>query len=181
MADPITMAMMAATAAKTVSGIVGGVSSAQAASAQARADTGQAAIASAQADAREEQDRRQGRQQLGAQIANTAQSGIGFTQTAKDSLDQMAANTSLDALNDRYDGTLKRTSLLNDAAQQRAKAKSAWINAGLSAGGQALKAAAPYLGPHVTAPPDFSDVIGPPDLGAASSDLSDLPTSLFAG
>lgn len=144
MADPVTIAMAAAGAMKTVSGLVSGMSGASAADAQARQDEGMARSASAQADGREEQLRRQARQQLGEQVAGVAQSGIGFTQSTKNLTDQMGAESSYDALNARYDGTLKRTSLLNDAAEQRAKAKVGRITTALGAGSDALSTFADY-------------------------------------
>lgn len=142
MADPVTMAVASA---RIISSLVGGMGATSAAAAQAGRDENMARAASAQADGREEQLRRQARQSLGEQVAGIAQSGIGFTQTARDLMDQSAAETSLDALNARADGAVKRTGLLDDAAQQRAKARTGAITSGLHGGVAALLMTAPYL------------------------------------
>lgn len=109
---------------------------------------------SAQANAREEQIRREGRQTLGAQRGAIAESGTGFTGSNLDIMQQDAANLALDALNARYEGALSRTSYENEAAGQEYQRKAAkkaagnakiagWIGAGsslLSGSGNYLKA-----------------------------------------
>lgn len=101
----------------------------------------QAGIERSQANAREEQQRRKGRQILGAQRAGIAQAGIGFTGSAVDIMEQSADLAELDALNIRYEGELRSTGLLADAEAELYEAdvnrmagrnamKAAYINAG---------------------------------------------------
>jgi hypothetical protein len=142
MADPVTIGIMATAASKamsTASGLVGGMGQASQYDAQAKVAKANAASASAQADAAEENVRRQGRQKLGEQVAGIAQSGVGFTQTAKDLTDQAGADISLDALNKRFNGAVNRTQFLNDAAMDQAKAKTTRITTMLGAGSQLLQ------------------------------------------
>lgn len=121
---------------------------AQQAEANARAQANQynakvkemnAQIARTQANAREEQQRRKGRQVLGAQRAGIAQAGIGFGGSALDIMEQSADTAELDALNIRYEGELQSTGLLADAEAERYEA-----GVNRMAGRNAMKAA--YIG-----------------------------------
>lgn len=121
---------------------------AQKAEANARAQANQynakvkemnAQVARTQANAREEQQRRKGRQVLGAQRAGIAQAGIGFSGSALDIMEQSADMAELDALNIRYEGELQSTGLLADAEAERYEA-----DVNRMAGRNAMKAA--YIG-----------------------------------
>jgi hypothetical protein len=70
-------------------------------------------ITSAQANAREEDVRREARQKLGASRAAIAQSGTGLLGSNSDIYSQQARDAEMDALNVRYSGNLERTGLLN--------------------------------------------------------------------
>lgn len=80
-------------------------------------------ITSAQANAREEDVRREARQKLGASRAAIAQSGTGLLGSNSDIYSQQARDAEMDALNVRYSGNLERTGLLNQAAAAETNAK----------------------------------------------------------
>lgn len=128
-----------------VGGLFSGIAKAGIDNAQAHAIDVAGQNASAQANEREDQIRRQGRQVLGEQVADTAESGIGFTQTTQDSIDRSAANVSLDALNARYAGEVERTNYINQAGALRAQAAAAPLIGAVSGATKALQMMAPYL------------------------------------
>lgn len=163
MADPVTLGLMAATtAAKAAGTLVSGMSAASAADAQARLDRGNAVLAADQAGQREEAIRRQGRQTLGEQVAGLAENGAGFTQTARDLMNQSAANLSMDALNTRYEGTLQSNNLMNQAKADRAKAHAGRISTWIGAGSDLLSGLSGYLNAGGTL-----GGLGSPEAGSA--------------
>ena len=99
--------------------------------------------AALQANAAEEQTRRQMRLRLGEQRASAAQSGFDSTEGSFGNLQmQSAANAELDALTTRYTGQMQSLSFDNQAAGLRANASAAnaqgYVNAfGALAGGAA--------------------------------------------
>ncbi|WP_186035313.1 hypothetical protein [Burkholderia gladioli] len=106
----------------------------------------------AQGVQREETQRAQAGQQLGAQRAAVAESGFNpNTGSALDVQVQSARNAELDALQTRYQGILQGTSLEDQATQQRyqaatarASSRSALISGGISAAAGALGGYANY-------------------------------------
>ncbi len=106
----------------------------------------------AQGVQREETQRAQAGQQLGAQRAAVAESGFNpNTGSALDVQVQSARNAELDALQTRYQGILQGTSLEDQATQQRyqaatarASSRSALISGGISAAAAALGGYANY-------------------------------------
>ena len=123
MADPVTL-MLVAGATQAVGAIAAGNAQAAQYDAQAQAarynadmQRQQAEVASAQAGAREDLQRKQARQIMGRQVAAGAQSGVNITTgTAADLFRQSLYDAEMDALNIRYDGELNRVGLLNQAS-----------------------------------------------------------------
>ena len=72
-----------------------------------------------QANAREEQQRRQFRSLQGEAIAGAAQSGAGLDGSNADVLKQNAINNELDALTIRYEGQMQSTGLMAQAGLDR--------------------------------------------------------------
>lgn len=145
------IAIAAATAAAAGS-IYQGQQAKKAADRQADIDDRNAVIAQQasqnallEASSNEDAQRRKSAQQLSAQAASLAESGIGLDSgTASDLTEQSALNAELDALNIRYAGKLKAAGYSNDAASfgmqasaSRASGSAArtagYINAGASA------------------------------------------------
>ncbi|MCA8065494.1 hypothetical protein [Burkholderia sp. AU38729] len=96
---------------------------------------------------REEAQRQQSDQQLGAQRAATAESG--FNPNAGSALDtqvQSVRNAELDALQTRYQGILQGQSLEDQATQDRFAARTARASARNSMIGSGISAAASLLG-----------------------------------
>jgi hypothetical protein len=95
-----------------------------------------ARMAGQQANQREEQIRRENRMQMGEQAAAIAQSGTGPGGSNALIVEQSATNAELDALNTRYEGQVRRTSFLNQAAGAGYAARSArlggWMGAATS-------------------------------------------------
>lgn len=132
MADPVTMALVAAAGLQAVGTLASGYSQASGLNAQADAYKQQATIAdanarsaSAQADLREEQIRREGRQEISAQRVAAATSGTGMGGSTGDLIRQNQTFAAMDALNTRYEGALRRTSFENEASGLRHASKSA--------------------------------------------------------
>lgn len=159
MADPVTL-MIASTAVQAVGAIQAGQAAQEEANARAQANIYnakvkemQAGIARQQADAREEQQRRKGRQLLGAQRAAIAESGVGFMGSALDIAEESSTRAELDALTIRYEGELESKGLLADAEQERYESKvnvmagkNAMAGAYLSATGAILSGGSKYYG-----------------------------------
>lgn len=107
-----------------------------------------------QANLREETQRRQARQVLGAQAASLAQAGIGLGGgSAADLMEQSATNAELDALSIRYEGDMRARGLLASAEQERYQgrvagynARQASISGGLGVASSVLGAASSYGG-----------------------------------
>lgn len=158
MADPLTIAMVASSAASAVGAIQQG--QAQKAQAEARAQANeynaqvreiQAGVEREQAGARESQQRREARQLLGAQRAGISQAGIGLMGSAIDVEEQSATRAELDALTIRYEGETRAVGLLNDAELEEYNAEAnreagsnAMKGAYLSAGASILSGASDY-------------------------------------
>jgi hypothetical protein len=130
MADPVTIMLVAATATQAIGAIEEGKAEKEAANARANANIYnakvremQAGIARQQANAREEQQRRKGRQILGAQRAAISESGIGLMGSALDIAEESSTRAELDALTVRYEGELESKGLLADAEQERYESK----------------------------------------------------------
>ena len=90
---------------------------------QAQVSRNAAQQASQQASAEEERVRREARQVMGEQRAGIAQSGTAFSGSNLDIMRQSATMAELDALNVRYEGAVRRTSLLNEAEAQEYNAR----------------------------------------------------------
>lgn len=82
-----------------------------------------------QANAREEAQRREARQILGAQRAAFSQSGVGLGGSAADVMEQSATNAELDALTMRYEGEMKARGLMASAEAERYQGRAAGANA----------------------------------------------------
>lgn len=83
----------------------------------------QAEIEGAQAAQKENLVRAQGRKVIGAQRAGMMEAGIGSVGSALDVHGESVVAAEVDALNVRYEGTLKRLSLLEDANIKDSNAK----------------------------------------------------------
>lgn len=83
----------------------------------------QAEIEGAQAAQRENLARTQGRKIIGAQRAGMMEAGLGSVGSALDVHGESVVAAEVDALNVRYEGTLKRLSLLEDAAIKDSNAR----------------------------------------------------------
>lgn len=152
--------MLAAAAVQAIGAIQAGQAAKEEANARAQANIYnakvkemQAGISRQQANAREEQQRRKGRQLLGAQRAAIAESGVGAVGSALDIAEQSATRAELDSLTIRYEGELESKGLLADAEQQRYESKvnvmagkNAMKGAYLSATGALLSGGARYYG-----------------------------------
>jgi hypothetical protein len=149
MADPITLALIGvvgSTAMNAIGSIAQGNAANAAAQANANALTQQAEAESRAANAREEAQRRQNRQFLGAQRAALAQAGIGLNGSAYDVARQSAINAELDALNIRYEGQLAAKGLRDQATIQRFEGRQAKTAGYLGAGAALLQGTANYAG-----------------------------------
>lgn len=162
MADPITI--LATTAAMSSAlGVAGAITSANAQSANSDAAAAasnynaavsreKATVATQQANANEESQRRQAAMALGNQRAATAESGVDLTSgSALDLYKQSATNAELDALNIRYGGQMQalgfksQASLDTMSAQQSENNASAALTGGyLNAGASALSSYGAY-------------------------------------
>ena len=110
MSDPVSWLMIGGTLLQAG----GQVSSANSAAAEAETE---AKVAGQQASAAEDAKRRENRDFMGRQSAAIAESDIGFGGSTRLLQEQSAAEAELDALNIRYEGTLRRS-----FATQRAQA-----------------------------------------------------------
>ena len=122
--------MLAAAAVQAIGAIQAGQAAQDEANARAQANIYnakvkdmQAGIARQQANAREEQQRRRGRQLLGKQRVALAEAGIGAMGSALDIAEESATRAELDALTIRYEGDLESRGLLADAEQERYESK----------------------------------------------------------
>lgn len=97
-----------------------------------------------QAGAREDAQRRQARQVLGAQRAAFAQSGGGMGGSAADVMGQSAMNAELDALTLRYEGDLRARGMESQAASERYSGRSSAMAGYMGAAGSILSGAARY-------------------------------------
>lgn len=138
--------MLASGAVQAVGSIVQGNAANAAAKANAAALEQQAEAENRAAGAREETQRRQNRQFLGAQRAALAQAGIGVEGSAYDIARQSAINAELDALNIRYEGQLRSNKLRNEAKITRFEGKQAKIGGYLGAGASILSGVSNYAG-----------------------------------
>ena len=119
---------------------------------QAQQDRNRAQVAYQQGNQNEEAQRRQADQQLGRIRANAAQSGVGTDGSAADVLQQSTTNSTLDALNIRYQADLQARGALAQAdldtfsaRTKNQEATNARIGAWLNAGSAALSGGRGYL------------------------------------
>jgi hypothetical protein len=103
-----------------------------------------AAVQRQQAGAREEAQRREAGQVLGAQRAAFAQSGGGMGGSAADVMQQSATNAELDALTLRYEGELRARGLEAEAAGERFAGKAALSQGYFNAAPTILSGASQY-------------------------------------
>ncbi|QTP33488.1 hypothetical protein [Burkholderia glumae] len=161
-AAPFTGGSSLALAGAAVSGagaLMSGINQSNQYSQQADALDRNAALADAQAGQafaqgvqREETQRAQAGQQLGAQRAAVAESGFNpNVGSALDTQVQSARNAELDALQTRYQGILQGTSLEDQARQtryqadvSRASSRSALVSGGISAAAATLTGLSSY-------------------------------------
>lgn len=143
MADPLTLAMVASSAASAVGAIQQGQAQKAQAESQAQANEYNAKVRQMQASVereqtarREEQQRRKSRQVLGAQRAAISQAGIGLMGSALDIEEQSGINAEMDALNIRYEGERNAVGMLNDA-----QLENYYADANREAGSNAMKGA----------------------------------------
>jgi|GEM_PF-5527028 len=97
-----------AVAAPLISGLMQSEGTEQDATANSAALRQQGRVATAQAYADEQTQRRESRQIIGRQAAALAQSGTGTGGTNANLIEQSTGNAELDALNIRYAGLLKK-------------------------------------------------------------------------
>lgn len=162
--DPGTIAIVAqvASVASTAVSVIGAISGAQAEKASYKSQQAaalanekilrdNAAQASREASAQEDELRRRQRVIRGNQVAGIAQSGIGFEGTGGDLLEQSDINASLDTLSVRYEGEMRARNLNTqanfsafDAAVAGNNAKQAGNSGYFSAIGSAVKGASSY-------------------------------------
>lgn len=144
--DPGTALMLVSSGVKAVGSIAGAQSQAKGMKAEASIADANARATGQQYAQREDQVRREARQKMGAMAAGIAESGTGFTGSNLDLLRQDGALAELDALNTRYEGSVKATSYRNQATGLRKQA-SATLTAGwIGAATEALGAGANYFG-----------------------------------
>lgn len=138
--------MIASAAMQAVGSIAQGNAANAAAQANATALSNQAEAELRASGAREEQQRRQNRQFLGAQRAALAQAGIGVDGSAYDIARQSAINAELDALDIRYEGQLRSKNLRDQATITRFEGKQAKTAGYLGAGAAILGGVSNYAG-----------------------------------
>lgn len=162
--EPTTIAMVAqyASIASTAMSVVGAISGAQAEKASYKSQQeaslrnekilrDNAAQASREANAQEDELRRRQRVIRGNQVAGVAQSGIGFEGTGGDLIEQSDINANLDTLSVRYEGEMRARGINSqadqsafDAAVAGNKAKQAGNSGYFSAIGAGVKGASSY-------------------------------------
>lgn len=156
----VTALGIASTAVSAVGAVASGISQSNAYKQQARMDELNAQNARIQAETersvsnqQEEQQRRRARQVIGAQSAAAAQSGVAPGGSQALALEDSATQAELDALNVRYEGTMRaRASEFQSglysmqASQNRANASAARTAGFLNAGASLLKGASSAYG-----------------------------------
>lgn len=143
-----TAALIASVAGSAIGAagqIAGGYSANAQAQSNSRLDIANADMASMQSNQQAEQVLREGHQTIGAQSAAIAESGIGFSGTGNDVLQQSATNLSMDVLNTVYGGQIKNLGLRNEAANERYKGKQAIMAGWIGGASDLLKGAGGYL------------------------------------
>lgn len=110
----------------------------------ARVLENQASATAQQAGQAEDLQRRRSREAFGKMRAAGAQGGLLESESFGDVYGQAAAEAELDALNIRYEGEVRRTGLLNEAAGERYQSRAAqaskpsWLMGGIGAATSAL-------------------------------------------
>jgi hypothetical protein len=137
MSDPVTWAYIAA-AASAATAVVGGVQASNQAETEADIQKANAEAAAQQASAAEDLQRRRNRGVLARQRAAIAESGIGFGGSAERLQQDSAVQAELDALNVRYEGTVRQMGFKTGAQFSKAQASNAMSGAYLAAGGELL-------------------------------------------
>lgn len=130
--DPISMAVAGIGAATK---LVGGLSDAAAYKANARSSMQEANVALDQSAREEGQARRDASQLTGAQIAAAGASGTTLEGSNSQFIIDQAVQSEMNALNARYAGQVKATSLRNQAKVQKWQARGALTGAILGAAG----------------------------------------------
>lgn len=143
---------IAATALSAISSISGGNQQAANLNAQATQSEQNAALARQQGGAREYQVRRTNAKRLAEQRAAVAQSGFAPSGML-DLQGEAAGNAELDALTTRYESELQAIGYQNQAASQRANAKTAKKQGNLNAFGSIMQGASNYFGGTRLQPP----------------------------
>lgn len=144
MADPVTLLLVSASAIAATGAISQGQAEDDAAKFNAALLEQNSTAELQQTGQREEAQRRQARQVLGAQRAALAESGGGMGGSAADVMQQSSANAELDALMMRYEGDLRARGMRTEAVMERYAGKQAKIASYYKAGGSVLSGAASY-------------------------------------
>jgi hypothetical protein len=97
----------------------------------------QAAMAVSDAAAREAVTRDETAQIIGQQIANVGASGLTYDGSPMDVIRQNAVEREMEALNERYAGTVKQVGFMSQAAEARREATQA-LYGGIAKGGASL-------------------------------------------
>lgn len=137
MADPITIALIAASTAMSVAGAQkqaeaqenSYIAQAQANDYNAQVMRNNAVTASNQSNAKEEAQRRHFRALQGQAYAGVAQSGTGFDGSNSDMLEQNSLNNELDALTIRYEGQNQVKGLIAQSELETYQGKANRVNA----------------------------------------------------
>ena len=137
MSDPVTWAYIAM-AASAGTAVAGGIQQSNQAETEADIQKANAQAAAEQASAAEDLQRRRNRGILARQRAAIAESGIGFGGSSEKLQQDSAVQAELDALNVRYEGTMKTMGFRTGGAFSRSQSKNAMAGGFLSAGGELL-------------------------------------------
>ena len=146
MADPVTIALIAATATKAIGSIQQGNAAKKSADFNATMLEQGAAVERQQTAAREDAKRREARMVLGSQRAAFAQSGGGLEGSAADVMQQSAINAELDALTLRYEGDLRARGMQAESTSERFAGKQAQRQGYFAAAGSILGGSGQYMG-----------------------------------
>lgn len=146
MADPVTALTIGAGVLGAGGSIAEGNATAAEAGASARAAAANAAAAGQQAGQAEDAQRRQNREFMARQGAAIGEANIGRGGSAAVVQQQSAIEAELDALNIRYEGSLRRKGFEAEAAAARSRAKAARRGGFMKAAGQLIATGAKAYG-----------------------------------
>lgn len=151
--EPMTLLSIASTAVSAMGAMQQADSQAASYQAQAQANDYNAIInkqnaevASTQANAKEEAQRRHFRALQGQAVAGVAQSGTGFGGSNADVLEQNEINNELDALTIRYEGDMQARGLLAQSELDKYQANVSRQNASSAKSAGMMNAGAAILG-----------------------------------